>query len=264
MTRSADHDVDPAASARRVRVVLAAADGALRREARDALAGAPGIVVAADARNEVEALELARWYRPEVVLVDLALPPRGAPVAEILAVAPCAVAVLAPDRDDGPAGLWALRAGARGVVSLPADAATLAASLRALAAGEVAISPRLVMHVLERLRALPDPHGLRPVRSVLTAREWEVLDMLGGREHPRDCRGTQRDTRDGVRARQANPAQARRADAPGGRHRCGGAARGDLSSLRGSVHPRSQGASARLTRLRTTASEHCRSRAISS
>ena len=151
----------------------------LRRAVRDALAAAPCIVVAADARDEVETLELARWYRPEVVLVDLALPPRGAAVAEILAVAPCVVVVLAPDRDDGPAGLRALRAGARGFVSLPQDAEALAALLHAVADGEVAISPRLVMHLVEGLRALPDPHGLRPVRSPLTDREWQVLDLLG-------------------------------------------------------------------------------------
>jgi NarL family two-component system response regulator LiaR len=169
----------PTTGVRRLRVVVAAADAAQRRAVRDALAGSPHIVVAADSRDEVETLELTRWYRPELVLVDLALPPRGAPVAKILAAATCAVVVLAPDRDDGPAGLGALRAGARGFVSLPQDADTLALSLRAVADGEVAISPRLVMALVVGLRALPDPHGLRPVRSVLTDREWEVLDLLG-------------------------------------------------------------------------------------
>ena len=179
MTCTRDHDVEPTGDGRRVRVVVASADQALRRAVRDALAQSPQIVVAADARDEVEALELTRWYRPEVVLVDLALPPRGAPVGEILAVAPCAVVVLAPDRDDGPAGLRSLRAGGRGVVSLPRDADALDASLRAVVAGEVAISGRLAMALVEELRGQPDPSGLRPVRSSLTARQWEVLDLLG-------------------------------------------------------------------------------------
>ncbi len=198
MIHTATHDVEGAGSSRRVRVVLAAGDAALRRAARDALAGSAGIVVAADARDEVEALELARWYRPDVVLVDLALAPRGAPVAQILALAPCAVVVLAPDRDDGPAGLRVLCAGARGVVSLPRDADTLAVSVRAVAAGAVAISPRLVMHVLERLRARPDPRGLRPVRSTLTAREWEVLDLLEAGATTREIAQTLDVTRDTV------------------------------------------------------------------
>ena len=178
MTRTHQRDLKSTAGLRRIRVIVAAADPALRRAVRDALGGSAQIVVVADARDEVETLELARWYRPEVVLVDLALPPRAA-IREILAIAPCAVVVLAPDRDDGPAGLRALRAGARGFVSLPRDADTLAASLCAVSGGEVAISARLAMALVEGVRALPDVRGLRPVRSALTAREWEVLDLLG-------------------------------------------------------------------------------------
>ena len=179
MTRTHKRDVESTGSARRLRVVVAAADPARRRAVRDALGASALIVVAADARDEIETLELARWYRPEVVLVDLALPPRGPAIREILAIAPCAVVVLAPDGDDGPSGLQALRAGARGFVSLPRDAATLASSLHAVAGGEVAISARLVMALVECVRALPDTRGLRPVRSTLTGREWEVLDLLG-------------------------------------------------------------------------------------
>ena len=156
-----------------MRALVAGGDGALRRAARDALAGHAGIVVVADAPSELEALELVRWYRPEVVLAD-----RSVAISAILAAARCAVVVLAPDADDGPAGLRALRAGARGVVSLPRDASTLADCVRAVAEGDVAVSPRLVMALVERLRALPEPGGLRPVRSALTAREWEVLDLL--------------------------------------------------------------------------------------
>ena len=179
MTATHPREHESTAVPRRLRVIVAAADPARRRAVRDALGAAARIVVVADARDEVETLELARWYRPEVVLVELALPPRGAAIREILAIAPCAVIVLAPDRDDGPAGLRALRAGARGFVSLPWDADTLAASVRAVADGEVAISARLAMALVEGVRALPDVRGLRPVRSALTGREWEVLELLG-------------------------------------------------------------------------------------
>ena len=154
MTPPHQRNAKTPAGLRRVRVVVAAADPALRRAVRDARAGSPSIVVAADARDEVETLELTRWYRPEIVLVDLALPPRGAAVSKILAVATCAVVVLAPDGDDGPAGLGS--------------------------------------------RAHPDPHGLRPVRSALTDREWEVLDLIGAGASTREIAEALLVTRDTV------------------------------------------------------------------
>jgi NarL family two-component system response regulator LiaR len=175
MAATRAHDLD---AAERVRVVIADPDPSRRRAVRDALAGDRRLVVAADAADLRGALELTRWYRPQIVLVELGLAPASAPLRELATLAPGAVVVLAPDDVDLDAALRALRAGARGFVSLGADRRQLGAALRAVAAGEVAISPRLTMAVLEEVRPLLRPQGMRPVRSALTAREWEVLDLL--------------------------------------------------------------------------------------
>ncbi len=161
---------------RRVRVVVAAADPRRRSALRDALTGERAAVVAV-ARDAHETLELTRWYRPDALLVELGLPASGAPIAE-LAPLVRGVVVLAPDRDDVAAGLTALRAGARAFVELPGD--PLEPAVRAAAAGEATISPRLAMAVLDEVRELLAERGMRPIRSALTPREWEVLDLLAG------------------------------------------------------------------------------------
>ena len=172
----------------RIRVIVAHADVSTRRAIRDLLSGEADFVVTAEARDGVEVFELARFYRPEIVLIDVGLPGRDplATAAAIAAATASAIIMVAADRDDALTGLPALRAGAQGVVSVPADLGQLAETLRAVAAGGAALSPALAMHLIEQVRAIPASSGMRPVKSVLTGREWEVLDLLCGGASTRD------------------------------------------------------------------------------
>jgi DNA-binding NarL/FixJ family response regulator len=52
-------------------------------------------------------------------------------------------------------------------------------SAETLRQGQAAISRTLTLSLIERLRETPsDSSGMRPVKSPLTAREWEVSDLL--------------------------------------------------------------------------------------
>lgn len=157
----------------RIRVIVAHADPALRRAVRDALAGEPGIVVAAGAAGAVDALELSRHYRPEVLVVDAQLRSRRGPALAQVAAGEWASIALCRDGADDEAGLTALRAGADGVIG--ADLRGLAEAVRSVALGEPALPRSLIGALVRELRATA---GLRPVRSALTTREWEVLDLL--------------------------------------------------------------------------------------
>jgi DNA-binding NarL/FixJ family response regulator len=118
-----------------------------------------------------------------VLLVDAAVPPVGG-IELTRAVAPVspdtAVLFLAAEIDDELA-LEALRAGAAGYASKDLDPAALAHIVAKMADGEAAVPRRLVMRLLKRLQDVPHA-GWRPVRSRLTTREWEIVDLLAADE----------------------------------------------------------------------------------
>jgi two-component system, NarL family, response regulator LiaR len=165
-----------------LRVVIADADPLARRMVRDALQR-DAIVVVAEAPTGREAVELAAFYRPDAVIVDAAVPDVDCiEVARVIhdrSPGICVI-VLASVPDDALA-LRLLRVGAAGFLEKTVDPEMLPRVLRGALEGEAAISRRLAMAVIESYRRAPrGGAGLRPVRSPLTDREWEVLDLLAG------------------------------------------------------------------------------------
>jgi DNA-binding NarL/FixJ family response regulator len=160
-----------------LRVVLADGDPLARRTIRDALQQS-GIVVVAEATSGREAVELTAFYRPDAVLMDTTAD--GLEAARIIHDrAPAICVVLLTSTPDDTAGLRALRAGAAGYLSKDVDPEILPRVLRGALEGEAAISRRLAMALIESYRRAPrGGSGMRPVRSELTDREWEVLDLL--------------------------------------------------------------------------------------
>lgn len=164
----------------RMRVVLADAPGPLRQAVRAALAEAK-LVVIAEVSERVEAVELARHYRPEMILVGSGLcEDHGLPaVAELVAQVPSArVLMFAPHHDDD-LELGALLAGASGFIAARQWDADVVGSLRAVARGEAVVSNGAQMRLLDRWQKVPVAgRGVRPIHSHLTTREWQVLDLV--------------------------------------------------------------------------------------
>jgi DNA-binding NarL/FixJ family response regulator len=87
--------------------------------------------------------------------------------------------VILTSSDDDEVGLMTLREGASGFLCKSAGVDSLPRALRAARNGEAVITRRLTMRLIEDLRLVrQDGAGLRPIRSALTSREWEVLDLL--------------------------------------------------------------------------------------
>ena len=163
-----------------IRTVLADGDPLARRTLRDALRH-DGIAVVAEATSGRDAVELAAFYRPDAVILDEHLPVLDGLAATrmIHERSPAICIVLLASAPDDKLGLRALRAGAAGYLSKHLEPHLLPRALRGALDGEAAISRRLAMALVESYRRAPlGGSGLRPVRSALTDREWEVLDLL--------------------------------------------------------------------------------------
>jgi DNA-binding NarL/FixJ family response regulator len=161
-----------------VRVVIADQDGLARSMMRAALDAADGIATVATTGDDREALELVRYYRPAVLIIDTAMLSDGSVdlIARVLLCSP-ETHVLTIAVDDDQRAISALRAGALGHFSKDIDPDKLALLVARAAAGEAIVPRRLTTTLLELVRQVPDT-GWRPLHSRLTTREWEIVELL--------------------------------------------------------------------------------------
>jgi two-component system, NarL family, response regulator LiaR len=163
-----------------VRVLIADGDVLARNAIRDALRDA-GLSVVGQAADASHAVALATRCSADVVLMDADLPPDGAFEAmdAIATSVPDVRVVILSRTDSGTEGVRALARGASGYLSRDMELASLARAIAGLMGGEAAISRVMTAGLIEHVRQLSSSfRGMRPVKSPLTTREWEVLDLL--------------------------------------------------------------------------------------
>ena len=171
---------DVTEDAPRIRALITDDDPLVRRLIRDTLQ-ADNMTVIAEARTGREAVELALFYRPDVVVMDYMMPEMdGIEATRLIHEQDEQIrVVLLTGSTDDTLGMRGLRAGAAGFLSKDMELSSLPRALRGSVGGEAAISRRLAMQLIQHYRSAPTGGmGLRPVRSKLTGREWEVLDLL--------------------------------------------------------------------------------------
>jgi DNA-binding NarL/FixJ family response regulator len=170
------------AEADRLSVLVADPDGMARGMTSQALYATERVAVVLCAGECREARELACRYRPAVLLLDTALPcpcELGGVIAEILDACPETKVVTMAACDDDRVAIAALRAGAVGHVGKDLSPEVLAREVMRVADGDAVVPRRLTMELLSMLQETPET-GWRPLRSRLTTREWEVIDLLAG------------------------------------------------------------------------------------
>jgi len=134
---------------------------------------------AADAQSAVEA---AVRERPDVCLLGLDGAGQALRVAnEITSRVPSAAVILLTSRLDEEEFMAAVRAGASGYLTHSLDPARLPHVVRGALRGEPAVPRRFVSRLLDELRTRERRRSVALVgkgRVALTAREWEVVELL--------------------------------------------------------------------------------------
>jgi DNA-binding NarL/FixJ family response regulator len=160
---------------KQIRILLADDHAVVRRGFQMILAEQPDMEVVGEAGNGREALELAAKLKPDVVVMDVAMPElNGIEATRRMADhAPHARVLALSMHKDSVYVREILRAGARGYLLKDSAPADLVSAVRAIAAGEGYLSPAVSDAVLDDYRR----HVTNPI-DLLTSREREVLQML--------------------------------------------------------------------------------------
>lgn len=162
----------------RVRVLLADDHTLVRAGIRALLQSIEGVEVVAESGDGREALELIARHRPDVALLDIAMPGmNGLEIAKrITRESPRTRVVILSMHADPSYVQQALRAGAAGYLLKGAAVSELPLALRSVMLGETYLTPKVSKHVVDGF--LREGEGEPGPLHGLTKRQCEILQLI--------------------------------------------------------------------------------------
>jgi DNA-binding NarL/FixJ family response regulator len=163
----------------KMRILLAEDHKVVREGTRKLLESQPDFEVVGEASDGIEAVELAKKLKPEIIIMDVSMPRLNGIEAtrQIKAIYPNIAILPLTGYDDDEYVFALLEAGAAGYLLKDSSGEELIEAIRQVMTGEPVLHPKIMKKVLNRLRSPVEEQVTQTAGEVLSDRETEVLRL---------------------------------------------------------------------------------------
>lgn len=161
-----------------IRILIADDHAVVRSGLRTLLSATEDIEIVGEAENGVETLNLAASLKPDMVLLDISMPPEnGVKTAQHLKEAnPATIVLFLTMHEDETLLHEALRAGAAGYLIKRADESEILQAIHAASRGDLYVHPAMTRALLHQAVVMEERRSSST--DALTPREVDVLRLL--------------------------------------------------------------------------------------
>jgi len=162
-----------------IKILLAEDHKVVREGTRRLLESQGDFEVIGEASDGVEAVELAKRLKPQIIIMDVSMPRLNGIEAtkQIKALYPNIAILVLTGYDDDEYVFALLEAGAAGYLLKESSGEELIEAIRQVMSGEPVLHPKIMKKVLNRLRTPTEEPSMQTSSEVLSDREMEVLRL---------------------------------------------------------------------------------------